>query len=294
MSKNELGELVLKAKGERSYREYQQDSGIDASIIHRIVKGTYIPKNADMYKKLTKGNPNGVTVEDLVSAAKESSEYKQGVKAGMAATQSVLAIAGAVPLAMISGIPLAVGGTIAAGGALAAKAIKSATSNKKQNPDKVEKYLNDIRRFSAVSNGILFSQLAEKGIVFNQDTDKDSRLFENEVDTYLNIDNQKYSSYLIRYLFLEGSQNENDWLIKNISKTLLEELMLSEANKERKVSIVTESKKAYEYLKTFEDSVSYKGNLSIIFIDTKRVKLEDEVVISTYDETINKKDLMIV
>lgn len=291
MSKNELGELVLKAKGERSYREYQQDSGIDASIIHRIVKGTYIPKNADMYKKLTKGNPNGVTVEDLVSAAKESSEYKQGVKAGMAATQSVLAIAGAVPLAMISGIPLALGGTIAAGGAIAAKAIKNATSTKKQNPDRVEKFLNDIKRFSAVSNGILFSKLAEKGIVFNQDTNNANRLFENEVDTYLNIENQTYSSYLIRYVYLEESETGNDWLIENVSKRLIEELILSKADKGRKVSIVTESKKAYKYLKTFKDTISYKGNLSIIHIDTKNVRIEEETIISTYDETVNKEDL---
>lgn len=44
MLENQIGELVFKAKGERTYREYHKDSGVDAAVISKIVKGKYIQK----------------------------------------------------------------------------------------------------------------------------------------------------------------------------------------------------------------------------------------------------------
>lgn len=77
-----LSELVAKAKGEdRSIREYGRQSGVDPTVISKIITGKYIPKRSVIYKKLTSKDamPRGdVTFEQLVYAANKSSDFNKG------------------------------------------------------------------------------------------------------------------------------------------------------------------------------------------------------------------------
>lgn len=281
MGKNKVGELVLKAKGNRSYREYQRETGVDAAVISKIVKGTYIPKNPEVYRKLTSCDSNGVTFEELIDAANFSAEYKNGMAAGIATSQAVMAA-----LAILPGVGPLIGG-------LAAGALLKASSDKTKNIDKVEEYLNDIQRFGAMSNGILFSRLAQSGIVFRQNTETDIRLFENQIDTYLDIDNQFFSQYIIRYLHVDMSSSDSEKLIEMTGRRIIEELVFSNPEKERKVSIVTDSKHAFEYLKRSAGKISFKGNLSIILLDTQKVEFVEESILSVFDSTIDSEALTI-
>ena len=281
MTKNKVGELVLKAKGDRSYREYQRETGVDAAVISKIVKGTYIPKNPEVYRKLTSCDSNGVTFEELIDAANFSAEYKNGMAAGIATSQAVMAA-----LTILPGVGPLIGG-------LAAGALLKASSDKTKNIDKVEEYLNDIQRFSAMSNGILFSRLAQSGIVFRQNTETDIRLFENQIDTYLDIDNQLFSQYIIRYLHGDMSSSDSEKLIEMTGRRIIEELVFSNPEKERKVSIVTDSKHAFEYLKGSAGKISFKGNLSIILLDTQKVEFVEESILSVFDSTIDSEALTI-
>lgn len=288
MAKNKVGELVLKAKGDRSYREYQRESGVDAAIISKIVKGTYIPKNPQIYRKLTSCDSNGVTFEELIDAANFSAEYKNGMAAGIATSQAAMTALGmgAASLAILPGIGPLLGG-------LATGVLLKASSNKTKNIDKVEEYLNDIQRFSAISNGILFSRLAQNGIVFRQNTETDIRLFENQMDTYLDIDNQSFSQYIIRYLYIDMSLSDSEKLIEMTGRRIIEELVFSNPEKGRKISIVMDSKHAFEYLKRSAGKISFKGNLSIILLDTQKVEFVEESILSIFDSTIDSDALVI-
>ena len=239
MPSTKVGELVLKAKGDRSYRVYQEESGVDAAIIHRIVNGTYIPKSLDIYKKLSAGEPNGVTFDEMVSAANFSSEYQKGMKDGFEMSESSHSISELLSYSLIEGTSALIKEI--------AKARSSSTKEKKDKAkkvDKVEKKLDNIKRYCAIADGILFSSFAKSGIVFKQITSKKGRLFECETDTYLQIEEQLYSSYLVRHLYFEESDEKIGWLIRDASERLIGELLFSESSSERKVSVITSSKKS--------------------------------------------------
>ena len=74
MEENQVSKLIKMAKGDdRSLREYSRASGIDATVISRIIHGIYTPQKLDIYKKLTSENAaprNDVTFERLIEAQK--------------------------------------------------------------------------------------------------------------------------------------------------------------------------------------------------------------------------------
>ena len=288
MSKNKVGDLVLKAKGERSYREYQRDTGVDAAVISKIVKGTYIPKNPEVYRKLTSGDSNGVTFEELIDAAKYSSEYKSGMIAGAAVSQAALAAIGGSTLAMLPGVGVILAGIVGATGAV----LKNSTK-KAQEVEKVESYVNALQRFSAISKGIIFSKLAQKGILFQENTTEKNRLFDNQVDTYLKIQNQLFSEYVFRYLYVDQEFVDNEKLVESASRRMIEELTFSIPDKKRKISIVTNSVFSFEYLKNYAGKISYRGNLTVILLNTQRVEFVEEIVLATHDEISDIEGLII-
>ena len=75
-----LSDLVCLAKGiDRSMREYAKDSGVDVSIISKIINGKYIPKKKDVLQKLTskEADPHcNVTYEKLVAAVQNELNLK--------------------------------------------------------------------------------------------------------------------------------------------------------------------------------------------------------------------------
>ena len=87
MKETRVGELVRRAKGEdRSLREYARDSGVDASIISKIINGTYIPKKPGIFEALTSLQAlprDGVTYQQLIEAAATSEDYRSGMSAGL-------------------------------------------------------------------------------------------------------------------------------------------------------------------------------------------------------------------
>lgn len=292
MLKNKVGELVFKAKGSRSYREYQKDSGVDAAIISKIVKGTYIPKSPDIYRKLTNCAENGVTFEDLINAAGYSAEYKDGMLAGAATSQAAITALGEASLAMLPGVSVVLAGLAGATSALGATIAKS-NANKTRGVDQVEEYLNEVQRFSAISNGILFSLLAQKGILFQQKTKIKERIIDNQIDVYLKISNQVYSEYIIRYFYVASEINENQTILESGAKRMIEELMFTHPLKERKISLVTDSRQAFEYLQSKINEIAYKGNLSVILLDTQKVEFIDEIVLTTFDESVSSDSIKI-
>lgn len=284
MSENKVGKLVKKAKGDdRSLREYARDSGVDAAVISKIINGNYVPKKTDVYKSLTnpKASPRGgVTYKQLVEAANSSKSYQAGIMAGMAFTEAALAAIGGMPIAA-----LGMGAT--------ALATSLVSSKKKGGADKADEILNEIQRFVATSNGIIFGSLVAKGISFQIDTKRNDEL-ENQFDTYLRIDEQEVTEYIFRYAYLSKEQQKYNFFVKNTPRRMIEELMFLNPSKERKVSIVTNYLESYDYMLSYKNRISYNGEMSIILVDIKNVKLLKEDYISHYTETDTSGELTIV
>lgn len=290
MSGNSLGNLVLKAKGDRSYREYQKDSGVDAATISKMVKGTYIPKTPEVYRKLTNCESNGVTFEDLIDAAGFSAEYRNGMLAGAATSAAALTALGATSLAMLPGIGVFLAGVVGALGAT--RSLSGA--GKLRGVEKIDKYLNEVKRFSAISNGILLMNYAKRGIVFQQNLDEEARIFDNQIDVYLNISNQIYTECIFRYLYVDESVDNDQKIVEASARRMIEELIFSTPFRERKLSIVTESRIVFDYLKSKKDEIAFRGNLSVILVDTKEVIVVDETVLTVFDDTVDPDKIKII
>ena len=65
-------------------------------------------------------------------------------------------------------------------------------------------------------------------------------------------------------------------------RRIIEELTFVKPSKERKVTIVTNFPKAFDYMLSYKGKLSYNGELSIILVDVKRAALHREEYISHY------------
>lgn len=69
-NKKEFGELLEKAKGNRTINKYASDAKVDAGYISRLIRGLInTPPSASVIKKLASKAYNGVTPEDLLYQA---------------------------------------------------------------------------------------------------------------------------------------------------------------------------------------------------------------------------------
>lgn len=286
MSENKLGELIRKAKGEdRSLREYARESGVDAATISKIINGTYIPKKTMIYKSLTseRASPRGgVTYQQLLKAADSSKSYQAGLLAGMAATEALLSALGGMSMA-----------TTGISATLATLATIITTSKKKNSTDKAADIVNEIQRFAATSNGLLFAALAAKDISFRICKKKNNELV-NQFDTYLELEDQDVKEYIFRYLYLNDEDQKIKFIVENTPKRMIEELTFLEPSNRRKVSIVTNFIDSYEYMLSYKDNLSYNGELSIILMDVKGVELIKEDYISHYSGEKTPSEIIIV
>lgn len=283
---NKIGELVLKAKGNRSYREYQNDSGVDAAVISKIVKGTYIPQKAETYKKLASCADNDVTFEELIDAANNSKEFNSGFTAGIEAALPTLGLAGSAAMAMAM-IP-ALGAPFV--GTLAMSLIKS--KRKDQDIENAKAHITNAKRFCALSDKIILSQFAFGGAAIQLSEDKADTPFCSELDTCFLVNSRVYTELIIRHLYFEGSESKK--LIEGTTKLSIAECVFSKSKKTRNIAIVTKSDAAYYFLKEAAGELSYKGNIIAVLIDEINFELKQQVVLSTFDDSVNSTELAIM
>lgn len=280
---NDIGELVLRAKGNRSYREYQNDSGVDAAIISKIVKGTYIPKKIETYRKLASCADNGVTYEELIKAANFSKEYKSGLTAGVETAQTALGIVGLASIAMVPGI-----------GALLLTLSKASSLAKKsvEETKNIEGAKKGMQKFCSVSDRIILSQLALSGISVRLLEGDEVRIFKNEFDTYFHVNNKNYTKLIIRHLYFAKDANID--IAIETTKLYVAELIFSKENKSQNIAVVTNREDVFEVLKKTAGGVSFKGNLIAMLVDEINFELKDQVVMSTFDDSIDPEKLTII
>ena len=282
---NRLGELVKEAKGEdRSIREYAQSCGVDAAVVSKIISGKYTPKNPKVLMRLTdiQASPrNGVTYEKLIKALNADASYRAGVIAGMGATNVALSAIGSLP---IVGLPVLLGGA-----AIATK------KDKEEKQDKlISKTISNLQRFSAMGIGLIYGRLAQKGVLFKPNLEKSKKIFENEFDSYLTIENSTIEEYIIGYVYLDEDEQRSDFIVENMGRRAIERFVFLEPNERRKISIVVNCQRVYDYLLTFKGRLSYRGYLSIVFLDPEAVTVEKEEFLAWYHEDTETTPVLIV
>lgn len=269
-----LGDLVRKAKGEdRSLREYARNSGVDAAVVSKIINGSYVPKKTDIYRALTspEASPRGgVTYKQLVEAADSSKSYQRGIVAGMAATEVLLSAIGGITIQSME---------MASLGAANA-ALGFFTSKGKKESDKSDELLTSIKRFAALASGLIYNSMAMKGIQFQVVSDGKGDKGNNTLDTSIRLEGESIQEYDIKYAYITEKHRSGKSIVESISKGVIAGLVFIEPSVKRKISIVTNSVEAYDYMLIYKNKLSYSGELSVILVDEEKAVIVKEEYIA--------------
>ena len=277
MEENQVSKLIKMAKGDdRSLREYSRASGIDATVISRIIHGIYTPQKLDIYKKLTSENAaprNDVTFERLIEAISgtpkiKDDSFNMGLEEGKAIAAKVLSLIGDYSYNKIN----------------TATEREKARNAKINQLKEINKKTSELQKYAAMANGILLGKISSYGLSIKSIKPNNSEILGNRFDTLVQLSDSRITEYIIRYMYLSKNEIDDNFLIENTPKRLIEELMFLPKNSKRKVSIIMNSPKAYEFILKYKYKLAYNGDLSIMLFDTKKIDITQEDYIAYYND----------
>lgn len=274
---SEISKLVKAAQGNRSLRQYAKDSGVNVSIISKIINGTYIP-GPEIIKKLTseKAKPeNGITESDMLRARNDSEAYRSGMKAGEKIAIETATIGGAFALALginpifLPAVALASAGRIYSN-------VKNAEEIKKK-----EELERRLKHFIASARGLIYEQLVDNGIPFKQVRDENLKVLNNENDIYLKTEQCDFDEMIYRFLYFP--KKVEDGVIDLVVKNCLGELLFIpyDSKIKRKITIIVNSNELYKEIIKYKGNLSFRGCITAIRFDNETIKFVGEEVVLT-------------
>lgn len=240
---------ALRKEKRMTQEEVAQAIGISRRAYMSYEQQNVRPRNREIYTRLAKlldCDVNYLFVDD------------DAVTTGKATLEKILSVVGTLPVSMLSSVLY---------------------SPRRE----IDHELKDIERHVATLKGIIFSNMAEKGIVFQQQKPLHIDILENIFDTYLDVKNRQSNEYILRYVYLSDPYASDEFHIQHTGTRLIETLTLLPAYENRKVSIVTDNLSVYKNLLHYKGKISYKGNLSVILADLPMVRLLKEEYLSYYN-----------
>ena len=290
--------VIKRLIGDRSIRKTAADTGVTAAYLSGILNEKYLPSREVLEKLADPGNmpQNDVTLNELLVAAgyiskAESSEKSeiemymilnsgkcgldQGRNQGRAQVQDQDQDQDQVQ-------------------------IELALQENERGMEHLQAYykrLNARAQFSSLANAVIYTALIRKGL-FDEEL-KDISADVKGVDFGIRITDSQTGT-------MTGAKNENKqknqrskveewWFILGYYDEEAKEdpawirgwflnALFVEKDPRRKISVVTNSEKAFNHMLDYKGKMAYQGELSVILIDTESISVKDEVYLSHYSE----------
>lgn len=296
LGKNEsakLAGLVNTAKGtDRSIREYARASQVNVSTISRTIKGEYTP-GIKVLQKLASPEVEprgGVTFQDLVNTANLDKTTTLGYILGLLASGMLTGPMGAL-----------------AAGAMGLEALHNSRNVKEEKETKntagnkntilaecFGNFQRKLNQFSAISTGVIYAQMAQKGIRFRPGTGGETECELNENDIVAFIEDADISEWIFSFWCLSDEDIELNGFLKKTALNLFTQFFLFPANAKRKISLVVNNEELYGIFMAYKDRNSFKGNVSVILVDEKQVRVVKEEYIAYYDMEMPELNLTVI
>ena len=295
-----LRELIDKARGDRTLRQYAADAGVDHAVLYKIMNSDEYKPGYSVLQRLASDEANpqgGVHLVDLMTAAGFPVDEMK-LYSGARATAAALTAIGAASAIPVVGAPIGGAGMFAALSAFAASLgkLKRPLSEKEQAKLEPElaNYMKVQNKFKVTATGILFAALASKGIIFQPGNMQNVDTFGFRPDDYINILDQEINSWWFKFGVPLPNKEGLPIPYSDQANAIIQQIITAKPDPKRKVSFVVEDPKTFAVLKQYAGHNSYRGNLSVILIDTENVTIRDEALLSTYDETTGEDPLSIL
>ena len=259
MENERLSKLVEAAKGDRSIREYAADSGVNPTTISKIISKGYTPSSG-IIKKLgsLEARPQGnVTIQDLMIAAGFTDVYyKPDMPDVLTKTSEGLVFA------EVMTVP-----------------------DKKNTEERGINYIQKIeRRFEAIASGVIYNKLAKTSIMYTpgQNAELDVRGY--RPDMYVRLTDCAIEEWWFDFKAIKDIRKGNRAQIRFYTRVLFRNYLLIVPDRNRKLSIVIDDEEVFdEAVQSYKEKTSYRGDLSIILIDTDEFCVLREEYIAFYD-----------
>ena len=299
MQYQELSDLVKKAQGKRTAKKYAEEAGVDSSTLYRTLKGIHRPGIDVLQKLANHADPNsGVTIEMLVAARGKNGNVT-GKVAAMTAMTMLTTIATGLPGLLIPG-------TIKLFDILERENENSKNEQSEKEETSKHEVSNSIstepihalqkknQQFSAIASGVVYSQLAQKGIRFRPGNKESLDYRLNEEDSVIFVEEEGIEEWVFSIVCMSDEDKEfNGFIKKTAPNTFIRFFFLPE-NKKRKISIVVNDEELYKVFAGFKGSNCYRGNVSVILVDEKQVRVVKEEYIAYYDTENPESNLTVV
>ncbi|MCR5625298.1 MAG: helix-turn-helix domain-containing protein [Lachnospiraceae bacterium] len=268
--KEEVTNLVLLAKGNRSYKSFATAVGVSKSHIYRITRGEYRP-GLDTIEKIVNASNDTTGKVSLYSlkraAAYHENDYKEECKTDNGKVNESNTV--------YSGKSNVTGND---------KSINfKGVSNDSDILDekKVELKIRQ-NRFKTISLGLINEGLQDNQITYTAGIGCLSFLNENVIDSVFLINIKGIQEW--GFIFYYISEDEDVFSEEETKRFiyLIGQLACIEEEASRKVSIVTNNDKLIDVVQSRISLGSYRGNLSIISVDQNKYRILREEYISRY------------
>lgn len=272
-----LIDLILKAKGDRSYRQYAQDAGVSYASISRILKGDYVP-SAKTLKRLTseEANPQGgVTYDDLMIAAGFQSDqqlyFDDIVENYMAADITDVLVTDEKKSQSDSKYNV-----------LVETNFVSDESSYERMRRLAMHYRIMTQKFEAIGKGIIYKAAIENGIEVKKGNGSSANHSGKLFDLDIIVKNKSIKAWHFDFIVFR------DDLLRLMKQQIVEKhiarLVMLAPDSKRKISLVLKDRAMFEAIKEYSGKMSYRGELSAILIDEESMEVADEIYLTHYDE----------
>jgi len=283
MADNKLGKLVELAKGnDRTIREYAAMAGVNVSTVSRTINGEYRP-GVKVLRKLTseEAQPrSGITFGMLYDALILSNPLLATVPFGPILLETSAAISEAKERQKDE-----------KGREVCDANVLKVEDEPSMELSKWTQYSKQCRKFSAVATGIIYNALVRKGIHFHSAKIEEQEPLWYEGEILLELEEQQISKWFFRFATLNEDDRSFDKYAKEMALKQISNLIFLPEDNTRKVSIVVNDNELYQYLLEYKDKLSYRGNLSIIWVDADEVMVWKEEYLSLFGDK-NIEDLV--
>lgn len=296
VDRDEMSRLVKAAMGDRTYREYAGDSGVDAAIISKIINKKYTP-GVSILQKLSSDEAkpqNGVTFDSFMGAYSET-DYQSRIPStiaiastlgGLAAVPVVgpMMIATVLTAGVIEGVIDIAGDSLdIAGGAQRIKQKASQIIGIKD--EDLESIKKKASKFKALSIMLIADSCNRNGIkIIGQIP---SNVDPSSTES-IEIDNGNYNRWRLTFIPLQKTEKKrSEELLRSFAQTIVSQCFFKEEEEKTKESIVTNDEELYGALKSLAGCIAYRGTLSVILVDADDMSLKKECILSVYPKGNN-------
>ncbi len=247
LRKERVASLIEKAKGkDRSIRAYASSAGVSAAAMSKFIKGEYIPTVGTM-KKLTskEASPRGVAFEDLMEAAGYETKEDEAARRSSIDEQ-------------INAV--------------------SSENLRESRAKELDRYI----QYEKDATAQIILSLVENEIMFKKTSEHENGKLQEKEDLVFEIIDKPISRWIFEFKYIVGKREYVTKASRSVMFQAFAKALTMELDDETKLSFVIQDKELFQWLKSYEHSLAFRGEMSVILYDVKQSKIVDECYLSNY------------